>query len=175
MNDVVNNYKKNFNNLLNLVFGKESIEKFIIILQKILEIKIKKFYSNINSLNDRFYIQFYQKNFKDSFFLSSKTREILYKFEEIEKKIKNIENDFELNIVNTLKTQLNIEFQFLYNKFSDLTNENLNKLFLPLRIIYILINCILYLLFFEFFSKKSIMSKLLIIKLIFYKTLKIIF
>ena len=140
-----------------------------------MEIKIKKFYSNINSLNDRFYIQFYQKNFKDSFFLSSKTREILYKFEEIEKKIKNIENDFELNIVNTLKTQLNIEFQFLYNKFSDLTNENLNKLFLPLRIIYILINCILYLLFFEFFSKKSIMSKLLIIKLIFYKTLKIIF
>ena len=96
LNDVVNNYKKNFNNLPNLVFGKESIEKFIIILQKILEIKIKKFYSNINSLNDRFYIQFYQKNFKDSFFLSSKTREILYKFEEIEKKIKNIENDFKL-------------------------------------------------------------------------------
>jgi CTP synthase (UTP-ammonia lyase) len=31
LNDVVNNYKKNFNNLLNLVFGKESIEKFIII------------------------------------------------------------------------------------------------------------------------------------------------
>ncbi len=48
-------------------------------------------------------------------------------------------------------------------------------LFLFLRIIYILINYILYLLFFEFFSKNSIMSKLQIIKLIFCKTLKIIF
>ena len=118
---------------------------------------------------------FIKKFLKIHFFYLQKPNEILYKFEEIEKKIKNIENDFELNIVNTLKTQLNIEFQFLYNKFSDLTNENLIKLFLFLRIIYILINCILYLLFFEFFSKKSIMSKLLIIKLIFYKTLKIIF
>ena len=70
LNNVVNNYKKNFN----IVFGKESNENIYNYLTKNIGNKISKFYSNINSLNDRFYIQFYQKNFKDSFFFIFKNQ-----------------------------------------------------------------------------------------------------
>ena len=51
LNNVVNNYKKNFN----IVFGKESNENIYNYLTKNIGNKISKFYSNINSLNDKFY------------------------------------------------------------------------------------------------------------------------
>ena len=123
--ETINNYIAKVNVLVNQVLGKSSIENIYNYLTTNIRNKVSKFYSNINSVNIEFYNQFYQKNFKDSFLnYLQKPNEILYKFEKISKKLENIGNDFESNVIKTLNTQLNTEIQFLYNKFSDILNEN---------------------------------------------------
>ena len=127
-NDTIEEYINKYKSLKNIVLGKNSIENIYNYLTKNIKNKISKYYSSISSYNDKL-TQFYKNNFKDSFFnYLQKPNEILYKFEEIQNIFENIEDKFQSNIINTLQTQLNTEIRFLYNKFTDITNENIDYL-----------------------------------------------
>jgi len=128
-NNVIELYKNKVSSLANLIIGKEPLTKIYNYLTTNIENKITKYYSSISSFNDKFLDEFYQKNFKNSFnkYLQ-KPEEIIKKFTEIGKKIENIGNDFSKNIYDTLNSQLNTEIQFLFHKFSDGIEENVNEL-----------------------------------------------
>ena len=128
-NNVIQFYKNNVSSLINLIIGKEPLTKIYDYLTTNIENKIAKYYSSISSFNDKFLTEFYQKNFKNSFnSYLQKPDEIIKKFTEIGKKLENIGNDFSKNIYDTLISQLNTEIQFLFHKFSDSIQENVNEL-----------------------------------------------
>ena len=128
-NNVIQFYKNNVSNLANLIIGKEPLNKIYNYLTTNIGNKITKYYSSISKFNDKFLSEFYRKNFKNSFkTYLQKPDEIIKKFTEIGKKLENIGNDFSKNIYDTLNSQLNTEIQFLFHKFSDGIQENVNEL-----------------------------------------------
>ena len=128
-NNVIQFYKNNVSNLANLIIGKEPLNKIYNYLTTNIGNKITKYYSSISTFNDKFLSEFYRKNFKNSFkTYLQKPDEIIKKFTEIGKKLENIGNDFSKNIYDTLNSQLNTEIQFLFHKFSDGIQENVNEL-----------------------------------------------
>ncbi len=128
LDNAILEYKNKFNSLKNIVFGKKSIENIYNYLTKNIKNKVSNYYSSISSYNDKI-TKFYKNNFKNSFLnYLQKPNEIIYKFEEIQNIIENIGDKFQSNILNTLKTQLDTEIKFLYNKFTDITKENHNYL-----------------------------------------------